>query len=277
MRPEDAPEVHALATRAFEALEGPEPPGTPERLAAAHLRITHLVATDPDGAWIAHDDSGRLAGAALALRRERLWGLSLLVVDPGTQSRGTGARLLAAALDTARDATGAIILASRDPRALRLYARAGFAPHPTLEATGPVRRLPPWPAEVRRGDAADRPLTERIDRVVRGAPHGPDVEIALAQGAELLAVEERGYALVTDGTVRLLAALDGGAAQDLLRAALAATPPGASAQIDWIGADQGWAVPVVLEAGLELKPSSAVFRRGETGTFSPYLPSGAWL
>lgn len=138
---------------------------------------------------------------------------------------------------------------------------------------------PSWPVAVRRagGDHSARRLAERVDRVVRGAPHGADLDVALAQGASLLAMEDRGYALVSDGTVRLLAALDPEAAQALLRAALATVPAGGKAQVDWLGADQQWALPVVLDAGLELRPSSAVFRRGETGVFSPYLPSGAWL
>lgn len=276
MQADDAPAVHELAGRAF-AVMYPEPPDTPERERRALLRITHLLRTDPEGAIVAERSDGALEGAALALRREGLWGLSLLVVDPATQSRGTGGRLLDRALVTARDARGALILSSNDPRALRLYARAGFALHPVLEAAGPVRRPPPWPPAVRSGGAGDRPLTERIDRVVRGAPHGSDVEASLGQGSRLLVLPDRGYALVADGTVRLLAALDPEAAQELLRAALAGTPAGADAEVDWIGAEQQWALPVVLDAGLALRPGSAIFRRGDTGTFTPYLPSGAWL
>lgn len=277
MRHEDAPAVHALARRAFSALY-PQPPETDRTRRAGLLRIEHLIGTDPEGAIVAERHDGTPEGAALALRREGLWGLSLLVIEPGVQSRGIGSRLLGRALATAHGARGALILSSDDPRALRLYSGAGFAPHPVLEAKGIVKRPPEHPGTVRGGSVDDRPLSDRVDRVVRGAPHGPDIDVELARGSSLLVCEDRGYALVAeDGTVRLLAALDVPAAQDLLRAALAAVPAGLEATVDWIGADQQWAVPVVLEAGLELRPGSAVFRRGDVGTFAPYLPSGAWL
>ena len=40
---------------------------------------------------------------------------------------------------------------------------------------------------------------------------------------------------------------------------------------------QRWAVDVVLEARMELAVRGAVFLRGDTGPFAPYLPSGAYL
>src|SRR5438094_800614 len=83
---------------------------------------------------LAEDDDGTCVGAALALVREGIWGLSLLVVAPGHQSNGTGRALLDAALRHAEGARGAIILASEDFRALRVYAGAGFDLRPALDA-----------------------------------------------------------------------------------------------------------------------------------------------
>jgi len=34
---------------------------------------------------------------------------------------------------------------------------------------------------------------------------------------------------------------------------------------------------VVLEAGLQLRPSGGTFVRGDVGPMRPYLPSGAYL
>src|SRR3712207_3542342 len=92
--PDDAPAVLDVMVAAFDDLairsgEGPPPPPHP---APGHLRIRHLAGTDPGGAWLAEDD-GQVVGAALALLREGLWGLSLLVVRPAVQSRGTGRAL----------------------------------------------------------------------------------------------------------------------------------------------------------------------------------------
>ena len=76
----------------------------------------------------------------LAILREGVWGLSLLVVRPDAQSSGAGpgaARRARARTATARAA--ASILASRDPRALRAYARLGLALHPALDGAGVPR------------------------------------------------------------------------------------------------------------------------------------------
>jgi GNAT superfamily N-acetyltransferase len=247
---DDAVAVHELSARTFADLAERfhEPPPPPPRVARSLVRIHHLLEHDPGGAWVAEQD-GEVAGAALAIEREGLWGLSLLVVDPAHQSRGLGRALLARALAHAGGGRrGGVILASADPRALRTYAR----------------------------EEGDRGLIERVDRAVRGAPHGEDVDAMLRAGSRLL-VADRGYALVDAGRVRLLAALEDAAAADLLRAALAETPPGVEASVEWITALQAWAVPPVLDARLALRVDGAVFVRGDVGRFRPYLPSGAYL
>ena len=76
--------------------------------------------------------------------REGVWGLSLLVVAPDAQSSGVGRELLARARDYGDDARGWIVLASRDPRALRSYARLGLRPAP-----GAGRARPPAPRHAR--------------------------------------------------------------------------------------------------------------------------------
>lgn len=278
MQPADAPAVHELAMRAFDDLNlrGGRPPDAHPAPEGAHARILRLIDTDPGGAFVAERD-GTLVGAALALLRDGVWGLSLLVVDPEAQSGGVGGRLLAETLAYGAAARGGIILASEDPRALRAYARAGFALHPVVEATGPPRPLTAA-RYVRPGGPDDLPLSEAVDRAVRGAAHGADLEVMLRHGTAMLVAPGRGYALVGGGSVRLVAAHDEPAAADLLRAAIASTPEGGRADVAWISsAQQAWALPVVLEAGLALRPGGAVFLRGDVGRFRPYLPSGAYL
>lgn len=275
--PGDAPAVHEIAMAAFEDLArraGTPPLPRPDP-AAAHLRIRRLATTDPGGAWLALKD-GEPAGAALALVREGLWGLSLLVVHPGVQSRGIGRALLAQALAHGDGARGHVILASDDPRALRAYARAGLTLHPTARAEG-VPRAVAVPPGVRPLEPADRALTDAVGRHVRGAAHGDDLDALRAGGAELLVLPDGGYAAHTQGDVRLLAAFDAVAARTLLRAVLARAPDGRRAAVSWLTGDQAWAVEVALDAGLELRLEGALFLRGETGPFRPYLPSGAYL
>jgi hypothetical protein len=208
--------------------------------------------------------------------REGVWGLSLLVVSPRAQSTGVGRELLARAHEYGAGARGRIVLASRDPRALRSYARLGLQVHPAVAARGRPRRATA-PPDVRWGTAADLPLTVEVDRAVRGAAHGDDIVALLEAGGEMLVLPERGYAVVRDGVVRQLAARDDDGAATLLRACLARA--GArEASVEWITSAQNWALAPCLEAGLELRMDlGAVFLAGDVGPFSPYLPSGAYL
>jgi len=278
MRPEEAPEVHDLTVLTFEALDislGVQPPPRPDP-AVAHPRYRHLATRDPDGAWVAVED-GEIVGVALALRREEVWGLSLLIVRPDRQSSGIGGALLARAHAYAEGARGRIIMASPDSRALRAYSRLGLELHPFVTAVGTPKPAAP-PAGIRVGDASDIPLTETVDRHVRGAARGEDIAVMLEMRQILLIAPERGYAVVDDdGSLRIVAALDDEAASDLLRAALARAP--GKVTIETLTAKQQWAIAVAVEAGLELKTNSdgAMFTDGDVGTFAPYLPSGAFL
>ena len=280
VRPLEARDIDGIldvSVEAFQDLnrrfgEPPEPPGP---IAAGRVRIGRLLAADPGGGWIAERD-GRVVGCSLALMREGVWGLSLLVVSPGAQSSGVGRELLARAWDYGRGARGWIVLASRDPRALRSYARLGLHMHPAVAARGRARRVAP-PPDVRAGTLDDLPLTAEVDRAVRGAAHGDDLVALLESGGDLLVLPERGYAVVRDGAVRLLAARDEDGAATLLRACLAAAGS-RETSVEYITGAQGWAVAPCLEAGLELRMDiGALFLAGDVGPFAPYIPSGAYL
>ncbi len=276
MTRDDAEQTLRLAETVFEDLDArlgrPPEPGYPTE--AGLVRFGHPVDTDPGGCWVAEQD-GRLVGAVQAIDREGIWGLSVLVVDPGVQSQGIGRALLDRALAYAGGGRrGGIIVSSQDPRAIRRYARAGFAIEPALEAAGPVRRRPERPARVRPGDAGDFADIDAIGRAVRGAGHGPDLQPMLDTGAALLVVPGEGAVLHREGDLGMLVARDCEVAADLLRAVLAeATAP----HVGCITGRQQWALRVALDAGLEVQFGGAVCTRGDVGPFSPYLPSGAYL
>ena len=137
MTEDDIEAAFVLTCETFEDLQrrlGEEPDPRPD-LAMASIRYRDLVRRDPGGSWVAEDEHG-LAGCALALLREGVWGLSLLVVRPGLQSAGVGSGLLRAAHEYGADARGKIILSSPDPRAMRAYHRLGLALHPAVLAKG---------------------------------------------------------------------------------------------------------------------------------------------
>src|SRR3954452_3320072 len=155
--------------------EEPEPP--PPDLEAAALRYRAFVTHDPEGSWVAEDEQG-LAGCALAVKREGIWGLSLLIVRPGLQSAGVGSELLRRAHDYAHDAKGRIIMASPDPRAIRAYSRLGLELHPCFSAAGTPRDVRA-PAELREGTAQDVAFTEEVDRFARGGGRRSSIETLL--------------------------------------------------------------------------------------------------
>lgn len=251
-------------------------PASAERAALECRRMRHLLATDPGGAWVA-EDGGGVVGHVQAIRRDGLWVLSLLAVAVAAQGQGLGRSLFERALTYGSSDEPGIIVSSRDPRAIRCYAVAGFQLHPAVTALGPVRRsaLPPVTG-VTEAPADALEVAAAVDRRIRGASHGPDHAFLLGIGARLLVAGDRGYAVVREGAPLVLAALDDDSARRLLVTALAEVAPGCEAEVHWMTAGQQWAVEVCVAAGLELRPVGPVMVRGRPGALSPYIPSGAF-
>lgn len=286
VRPLLPADVEAAEAVAFSALsdmaavyEGePFPPRTEEGAQRARYRVAHLQRTDPDGAWVAVDGDA-VVGIALSLRRGSMWFLSLLAVDTSQQAKGVGRLLLDAALQTSAGADAAWILATADPKALRRYALAGFAPHAGYLAKGPLDRSLVPAVAVATGDwAVHGGLVDAVVTYLRGAPYGPDLGAFEAVGNRLLVVDEpahRGFCIVGPRGIASVGATSPDVAQRLLWAALAETadPVGT---IDWLTADQQWAIDVALAARLPLTAGASSCRRSALGPLSPFLPNGAY-
>ena len=250
-----------------------------EEVARRIQRYQHFLKHDPEGAWVAVDGE-RVAGVALALAREDVWILSLFAVAEEYRDEGLGKTLLDRVLLYSRGCRGAMIASSTHPAAMRRYGLAGFSLQPTLMASGKVNRESlPAGLKARDGTDADLDLAARVDRTVRGSPHGPDLEFMLRTGSRLLVVEGpegSGYAVVGEGSPDLLAATTPETATDLLWSCLAERD-GSAVEVHWITSIQNWALPVVLRAGLSLSPAGPICVRGELGPLTPYLPSGPFL
>ena len=279
MRADDVLDSVELAMVCFEdyARRRGEPVDARPDVAISAIRYHRCLEADPGGSWVA-EHAGQVVACALAILREGVWGLSLLVVHPDHQSSGLGRDILARAHDYADGARGRIILSSSDSRAVRAYLKLGLAPHPCLKGVGVPRGVAAADG-VREGGPGDIPFTAAVDRHVRGAAHGADIATFLEMGSTMLVAPGRGYAMVRadGGTVRLLAAYDEAAARDLLRTVLARAA-GRDALVEFMSARQRWAIDVCLEAEMQLTTDSgAVFLGGDVGPFAPYLPSGAFL
>jgi GNAT superfamily N-acetyltransferase len=175
MREDDVEAVNDRAITAFEDLDRrrQEPVAPRMEPDAAYVRYRRVLATDPDGCWVADGDDGAFAGAALAILRDRRWGLSLLAVRPGLQSGGLGSALLNRALAYGDGARGGIILSSSDPRALRAYARDRLAHR--RSAVGDRRRG----RRAARAAADRRAVPARRDRLVPAVPAQRRVPVGL--------------------------------------------------------------------------------------------------
>jgi GNAT superfamily N-acetyltransferase len=258
----------------------PVPDITDATVERQRRRHRHFVEHDPDGAFVAVAEDA-IVGCAMALRRDSLWGLSLLVVDPAAQSSGAGRRLLDATLSYAEGCDRGVILSSNDHRAIRAYATSGLSLFPQVAATGkPVLdKAPPSVARVRDGSIADADFANEVDRLVRGAGRGPD-HAWIVEIAPMYVVDDpvgRGYAYLRNGEVYLLAATDDETATALLwRCLVHVVDDGVEVNIEHLTGEQQWAITAALDARLTIKHGGPVFWRGTTPPRA-YIPSGAFL
>ncbi len=184
--------------------------------------------------------------------------------------------MLGAALAYGADTDAGLIPSSNDPRAIRLYATSGFALLPTFAGVGELdrRAIPRVGHAVAEADGGELERLEPISRDVRGAPHTSELRYALERGSRILVLGDRGFTVVHDGRVWLLAARDEEAATSLLWSGLELA--GSEAELlsaRWITGEQQWAVRVLLAAGLRLTAQGAFCVRGTPGPLWPYLPS----
>lgn len=272
VRPLAAGDIRPVMRLLDAALPPPWP--DPHRRARSVARMELALEHDPGGAWVGEDDDG-LAGIALAVRREGIWVLAWLGVHPGVRSAGLGSELLAAGLSHGEGCRGFLIASSDDARAMRLYARAGFDLHPSVLARGRPAGLAPTPGvRVGRGDA-DLEHCLAVDRAVRGGARRIDVESWVAQDGRLY-VTGNGYAVGREGWPLTVAARSDDEAAALLRRVLADAED-REVEVNWITAEQGWALRTVLDAGLRLDRGYAYFTRGELGPLTPWLPNNSLL
>ncbi len=267
---DDAPACVEVTHQALRAVYEEMPEDTPEYRDRAAQRVLHLQSTDPDSAWVAEEE-GRVVGCGLALVREGMWFLSLLMVDPSQQSKGVGRALLEATMRTATDRSW--ILATIAPAALRRYRRAGFDLVPCLTSKGTVdRSLLPATSGRETTWAEHGELVDDVARRLRGAGMAPDLPYLERMGNRLFVADD-GYAILRPAGLVSLGALEPAVAQELLWTVFAESKQ--PVEIDWLAHDQQWAIDTCLDARLPLgKGEGHLFLKGQP-PMSPYLPGGA--
>ena len=257
--------------------------------------LGHLLATDPAGFWVAvAGDRGAnpVDGAAStiapdgpvvafvsALRREQVWFLSMLFVEPGQQERGLGRRLLEKVLAGSDDATHATCTDSVQPVSNALYSRFGMVPRvPVLELVGrmehPIPGLPDGvravPFDLLRAGPTDgagpmrlAAALERVDRGALGYAHPQDHAYLGRQGRVGYLYEAGdgsvlGYGYASEvGRLGPIDVEDAGLMGPVLGHLLASVRP-VGAFSAWVPGSAGAAVAALLAAGLRLEDFPAL-------------------
>ncbi len=266
----DIPQVATVTAEAFET-----DIGTDALRRAWEERLQHSLRTDPGGSFVSERD-GLVTGAAQAVIREGIWILSLIAVSPKLGEGGDGRALMRASLDYGSGCAGGLIVASDDPRALRLYASSGFALEATFQITGGVdhKLIPALDPAITPVDPSRLDTLDSISRAARGAAHSPDLEVPRARGASFFQLEDRGFVAIGPARgVWLLAARDEQAASALLWYALAQLPHETPVDIGWISGRQRWALDIFVAARLSFTTYGAIATRGAVGPLYPYIPS----
>src|SRR5579863_467809 len=230
-------------------------------------RLRHSLRTDPGGSFVS-ERAAQMTGAAQAVIRDGLWILSLMAVSPTLGVGGEGRALMDATLGYDSGTQGGLIIASDDPRALRLYASSGFAIEPTFKATGRVdpALIPALNPAITDVEPEQLDTLGPISRAARGAAHTPDLEVARFAGASFHRLEDRGFVVAYPRRgIWMLAATDEQAATALFWHAVARLQDEPQVDVGWISGRQQWALDVCLAARLSFTTYGAIGTRGAVG------------
>lgn len=193
-RIDDAPEAGGVCYDAFRAVAERHgfPPDFPSpEVATAVLRM--LIKT-PGVYGVIAERGGRILGSNFIDERSHIRGIGPISVDPATQDRGLGRRLMEHVLDRAGE--GAIgvrlVQAAYNTRSLSLYTRLGFRTREPLSVLrGPPLRIAIPGHEVRPAQAADVEACNALCREIHGVDREAEVRGAIARSTAM-AVEHLG-------------------------------------------------------------------------------------
>ena len=160
------------------------------------------AATRRVGAFIRHPsvfgvvadstDGSRIVGFNFLSERDPMRAVGPIVIDPATQERGIGRRLMEAVLHRARGARGVRLLQDTfNMRSLALYAALGFDAKEFFVALAGISTSEPPPNwEIRALREADMAGCEALHERVHGYPRTNELRDALGTGSPVIALRE---------------------------------------------------------------------------------------
>jgi len=193
--PQDVPACGKICYDAFSAINAAHnfPCDFPNPEYAGHL-ITGMF-NAPGFYCVVAESDGQILGSNCLDQRAIVHGVGPITVDPNTQNRGVGRRLMEAVLDRSRerDAAGVrLVQAAFHNRSLSLYASLGFdVREPLVAMQGRTRERAIPGCTVRPATSADLTACNALSHRIHGFDRGVDLAFSIQQGTAL-AVERGG-------------------------------------------------------------------------------------
>jgi len=193
--PEDAATCGEICYRAFAAISGAHnfPCDFPNAAAATHV-ISSLF-SHPGFYCVVAESEGRILGSNAMDERSLIAGIGPITVDPGTQNRGVGRKLMQAVIDRANQARPAgmrLVQAAFHNRSLSLYASLGFDVREPLSCVqgSPLEKTIPG-CTVRPAHGSDAEACNALARRIHGFDRGGELAEAIEHKTALI-VERAG-------------------------------------------------------------------------------------
>lgn len=165
--------------------------GNPEQA----LGVIAAMFQAPGFYCVVAESEGKLLGSNCLDERSIIHGIGPITVDPATQNRGVGRKLMQATLDRAREHGAAgvrLVQAAFHNRSLSLYASLGFdirEPLAVMQGRTKERSIPG--CTVRPATSADLAACNALSQRIHGYDRGADLAFAIQQGTALV-VERAG-------------------------------------------------------------------------------------
>ncbi|MGA2211860.1 MAG: GNAT family N-acetyltransferase [Bryobacteraceae bacterium] len=184
-KPEDAPACGQICYEAFQKISTDHnfPPDVPAPEMAVGL-LTRMF-SDPGSYCVVAEADGRIVGSNCLYERDSIAGLGPITIDPKTQNRGVGRKLMDAALDRARERNCAgvrLVQAAFHNRSLSLYTSLGFdVREPLATIQGPAIKKTYDGFTVRPAKASDLEACNQVALRVHGHHRGGELAEAIQQ------------------------------------------------------------------------------------------------
>jgi predicted N-acetyltransferase YhbS len=185
-KPEDAPICGQICYEAFHKISTDHnfPPDVP----APEISVGMLTGlfSHPGFYCVVAESDGRIAGSNCLDERDAIAGVGPITIDPKTQNRGVGRKLMEAVLDRARERKFAgvrLVQAAFHNRSLSLYTTLGFdVREPLATIQGPAIKKTYEGYTVRPARPSDVEACNEVAFRVHGHHRGGELADAIRQG-----------------------------------------------------------------------------------------------